>query len=70
MSVNIDLVDSSDDLFEHYHFTADKGQDPLRVDKFLINRIENATRNKIQISAKNGFIFVNDKRYRSKYLLI
>ena len=67
MSVNIDLVDSSDDLFEHYHFTADKGQDPLRVDKFLMNRIENATRNKIQISAKNGFIFVNDKTVKSNY---
>ena len=67
MSVNIDLFDSSDDLFEHYHFTADKGQDPLRVDKFLMNRIENATRNKIQISAKNGFIFVNDKTVKSNY---
>ena len=67
MSVNIDLVDASDDLFEHYHFTADKGQDPLRVDKFLMNRIENATRNKIQISAKNGFIFVNDKTVKSNY---
>ena len=38
------------DLFEHYQFIADKGQEPLRVDKFLMNRIENSTRNKIQIS--------------------
>ena len=45
MSANIYLVDSSDDLFEHHHFTADKGQDPLRVDKFLMNRIENTTLN-------------------------
>ena len=41
------------DLFEHYQFKADKGQEPLRVDKFLMNRIENSTRNKIQIAAKN-----------------
>ena len=32
-------------LHEHFSFTADKGQEPLRVDKYLMNRIENATRN-------------------------
>ena len=36
---------------------ADKGQEPVRVDKFLMNRIENATRNKIQKAAKSGYIF-------------
>ena len=45
------------DLFEHYQFKADKGQEPLRVDKFLMNRIENSTRNKIQTAAKNGAIY-------------
>ena len=40
-----------DSLYEHYAFTADNGQQPLRVDKFLMNRIENATRNKIQQAA-------------------
>ena len=35
-------------LYEHFSFKADQGQEPLRVDKFLINRIENATRRKIQ----------------------
>ena len=33
-------------LHEHFSFTADQGQEPLRVDKYLMNRIENATRNK------------------------
>ena len=55
------------DLFEHYQFTADKGQEPLRVDKFLMNRIENSTRNKIQIAAKNGAIFSNNKTVKSNY---
>jgi len=55
------------DLFEHYQFIADKGQEPLRVDKFLMNRIENSTRNKIQIAAKNGAIFSNDKTVKSNY---
>ena len=55
------------DLFEHYQFIADKGQEPLRVDKFLMNRIENSTRNKIQIAAKNGAIFSNNKTVKSNY---
>ncbi|MFI2743868.1 RluA family pseudouridine synthase [Zhouia sp. PK063] len=48
-----------DELYEHYSFKAGKGQEPLRVDKFLMNFIENATRNKIQQAAKNGNIYVN-----------
>ena len=54
-------------LHEHFSFTADKGQEPLRVDKYLMNRIENATRNKIQNAAKAGSIFVNDKAVKSNY---
>ena len=54
-------------LHEHFSCTADKGQEPLRVDKYLMNRIENATRNKIQNAAKAGSIFVNDKEVKSNY---
>lgn len=54
-------------LHEHFSFTADKGQEPLRVDKYLMNRIENATRNKIQNAAKEGSIFVNDTVVKSNY---
>jgi len=55
------------DLFEHYQFKADKGQEPLRVDKYLMNRVENATRNKIQNAAKEGSIYVNNKVVKSNY---
>ena len=54
-------------LFEHYKFVADKGQAPLRVDKFLMNFIENASRSKIQQSAKNGYIHVNGIPVKSNY---
>ena len=54
-------------LHEHFSFTADPGQEPLRVDKYLMNRVENATRNKIQNAAKEGSIFVNDVVVRSSY---
>ena len=54
-------------LYEHYAFQADPGQEPLRVDKFLMNRIENATRNKIQQAAKLGAIQVNESTVKSNY---
>tara|TARA_B100001287_G_C22622758_1_gene500950 strand:- start:153 stop:1160 length:1008 start_codon:yes stop_codon:yes gene_type:complete len=54
-------------LFEHYKFVADKGQAPLRVDKFLMNFIENSSRSKIQQSAKNGYIHVNGIPVKSNY---
>ncbi|MBV7440895.1 RluA family pseudouridine synthase [Weeksellaceae bacterium TAE3-ERU29] len=56
-----------DELYEHYRFKADKGQQPLRVDKYLMNFIENATRNKIQQAAKAGNILVNDEPVKQNY---
>ena len=50
-----------EELFEHHRIVADKGQEPLRVDKFLINRIVGTSRNKIQQAAIDGYIRVNDK---------
>lgn len=44
----------NDTLYEHFAFTVDKGQTPLRIDKYLMNFIENATRNKIQAAAKEA----------------
>lgn len=59
--------DGNDDLYEHYRFIADKGQSPLRVDKFLMNRVENVTRNKIQKAAKDGNIHVNEAVVKQNY---
>ena len=56
-----------DELFEHYRFEAAKGQSALRVDKFLMNLIENTTRNKIQQAAESGYILVNDVAVKSNY---
>jgi len=54
-------------LFEHYKFVADKGQSPLRVDKFLMNFIEHATRTKVQKAAIEGNIKVNGNVVKSNY---
>ena len=64
--MTLDSLDT-DSLHEHYSFEASKGQEPLRVDKFLMNFIENATRNKIQAAAKEGNIWVNQKPVKSNY---
>ena len=53
-------------LFEHYSFLVDDGQSPLRIDKYLMNFIENATRSKIQEAAKNESICVNGIAVKSK----
>ncbi|SFZ90993.1 23S rRNA pseudouridine1911/1915/1917 synthase [Flaviramulus basaltis] len=59
--------EEDNDLYEHHAFTVDKGQTPLRIDKYLMNFVENATRNKIQAAAKNGSIHVNDAPVKSNY---
>lgn len=60
-------TEENNDLFEHYRFEVDKGQGQLRIDKFLMLRIENASRNKIQNAAKAGNILVNDTPVKSNY---
>ncbi len=64
-----DLTDSQDSsgLYEHYRFVADKGQGLLRVDKFLHDRIEGVSRNRIQQAADAGCILVNDNPVKSNY---
>jgi len=56
-----------EEFYEHFKYVAHKGQEPLRVDKFLMNFIENTTRNKIQQAAKAGNILVNDIPVKSNY---
>ena len=59
--------DSEDEFYEHYRFVADKGQSLLRVDKFLVNRIEHASRNRIQLAVDAKFVQANDKPVKSNY---
>ena len=59
--------EESSELFEHFRFIADKGQSLLRIDKYLISKIENASRNRIQVAAQAGTILVNDKSVKPNY---
>jgi 23S rRNA pseudouridine1911/1915/1917 synthase len=62
-----EFLEDESDLYEHHAFDVEKGQKPLRIDKYLMNFVENATRNKIQAAAKNGSIFVNGTPVKSNY---
>lgn len=68
---DIDLDDevdvSGEDMFEHFALTVDKGQSLVRIDKFLANRLEHTSRNRIQVAADSGNILVGGRAVKSNY---
>lgn len=60
-------LDTDDELYEHHRFEVPKGQSMLRIDKYLMQVVENATRNKIQQAAVAGNILVNEEAVKSNY---
>lgn len=56
-----------EELYEHYRFKSDPGQEIIRIDKFLMDRMPGTSRNKIQIAARNGNILVNSKPVKQNY---
>lgn len=60
-------ADQEEELFEHFNFTVDKGQSPVRIDRFLTDRIQNATRNKVQQAIEAGAVRVNGAIAKSNY---
>ena len=67
MNNNVESIDLEEELFEHFKFEVPKGITPVRIDKYLMGLIQNATRNKIQNAASEGNIFVNDATVKSNY---
>ncbi len=55
------------DLFEHHRIVCDPGQEPYRIDKFLMDRLPNVTRNKVQQGIKDGFVKVNGHDVKPNY---
>jgi 23S rRNA pseudouridine1911/1915/1917 synthase len=62
-----DLESEEEELYEHYKFKADPGQEMIRIDKYLLDRLPNTSRNKIQIAAKNGTVRVNGLVVKQNY---
>jgi 23S rRNA pseudouridine1911/1915/1917 synthase len=67
MSEEIEEFDQEEELFEHYRFKADPGQEVVRIDKYLLDRLPNTSRNKIQTAAKNGNVLVNKAVVKQNY---
>ena len=64
---DIEPVGSPTELYEHFRVTVDKGQTPIRIDKYLFERIVNASRNRIQTAADNDYVMANGKPVKSSY---
>ncbi|MEP6597734.1 MAG: RluA family pseudouridine synthase, partial [Ginsengibacter sp.] len=62
-----EFQEETDELFERLTIIVNKGQEPYRIDKFLMNRIEGATRNKIQQAIEAERVLINDKPVKSNY---
>jgi len=60
-------IETSDELFEHQRIIADPKQSPIRIDKFLMDRLLRVSRNRVQNAIKIGSILVNDKEVKSNY---
>lgn len=59
--------DEEQQLHEHFRIVVDKGQEPLRVDKYMFERLKHSSRNRIQKAADAGFVHVNDQPVKSNY---
>jgi 23S rRNA pseudouridine1911/1915/1917 synthase len=75
MAIQPEFVEEQDDLntdeeqalFEHHHIKVEKGQVTMRIDKFIMIRVANTTRTKIQNACEAGFVLVNNKPVKSNY---
>lgn len=62
-----DSSEGSEELYERMNLVVDRGQEPMRLDKFLVQRIENASRNKVQNAIESGRVLINGKQVQSNY---
>lgn len=62
-----DILDESDELFEHHRIVTDKGQGMMRIDKFLSDRLERTSRSRIQDACDNGYVRVGGTPVKSSY---
>lgn len=66
-AVNNEEIDGNDEYFIQHEIVVDPGQEQLRIDKYLMSRLEKVSRNRVQDGIKNGAVLVNDKEIKSNY---
>lgn len=62
-----ELEDEQQPLYEHFRIVVDEGQSPLRIDKYMFEKLQHSSRNRIQLAADAGFVHVNDRPVKSNY---
>lgn len=62
-----ELEDEQQPLYEHFRIVVDEGQSPLRIDKYMFEKLQHSSRNRIQQAADAGFVHVNDRSVKSNY---
>ena len=60
-------LETSDEMFEHQHIISDKNQTPIRIDKFLMDKLERVSRNRIQNAISIGCVLVNEMPVKASY---
>ena len=65
--LNDDELDEGQQLYEHFRSEVDRGQVPVRIDKFMFEKLQHSSRNRIQKAAEAGFVHVNDRPVKSNY---
>ena len=66
ISMNLD-DESEEQLYEHLHMEVDRGQEPVRIDKYMSEHVQHSSRNRIQKAAEAGFVHVNGKPVKSRF---
>ena len=64
---DIDELEGEPQLYEHFRFVVDSGQEPLRIDKYMLEKLQHSSRNRIQRAADAGFVHVNDRPVKRNY---
>jgi 23S rRNA pseudouridine1911/1915/1917 synthase len=62
-------VEGEEEMYEHFRLVADKGQEPLRIDKFIASHQERTSRHRVQLAIKAGFVRVGDKTVKANYIV-
>lgn len=64
---DIDELEGEPQLYEHFRFVVDSGQEPQRIDKYMLEKLQHSSRNRIQRAADAGFVHVNDRPVKRNY---
>lgn len=63
------LEDEEQGMFEHFRLNVDKGQTPMRIDKYMATHLEDTSRHRVQCAIKEGYVLLNDKTAKANMIV-